>query len=90
MSTIADLIRSGALIPVQVYGTECAHDECDNPRHDGFGLSDRFSRHSPGGSDCNRAEFFLLRPNDLGGHTGVVEDLDEIRAALNEVLDGRG
>lgn len=98
MSTIADLIRSGALIPVAVYGG-CGHPEplpghpnrtCDEDEHFSWGLSDRFSRHSPGGSDCNRAEFFLLRPNDLGGHTGVVEDLAEIRAALNEVLDGNG
>lgn len=85
MSTIGDLIRSGALVPVAVFGTECAHEGCEDETHDGFGLCDRFSRHTPGGSDCNRAEFFLMRPNDL--RSGPNVDLDDIRAALNEVLD---
>ncbi len=86
MGLIADLIRSGALVPVQVFGTECSH----NPPEDfSFGLCDRFSTHTPGGSDCNRAEYFLLRPNDLTfeGSTAEIEDLEEIRAALKEVLD---
>jgi len=72
-STIAELIRSGALVPVQVFGS-CGHPDpspgwpnatCDEGEHFSFGLCDRFSTHTPGGSDCNRAEFYLLRPNDL-------------------------
>jgi hypothetical protein len=85
-------------VPVQVYGG-CAHPVefegrtvrcldgfCDTW---GFGLCDRFSRYTPGGSDCNRAEFFLLRPSDLDSSNGLSdEDLAVIREALEEVLDG--
>lgn len=96
MNGIADLIRSGALIPVQVFGgdTEGAGragvEHCSNCGHEvpwSFGLSDRFSKWAPGGSDCNRAEFFLLRPNDLTFNDAPVEDLEAIRAAIEEVLD---
>jgi hypothetical protein len=83
---IKNLIRSGALIPVQVFGTNecCEHgsmgagQDCPST---GFGLCDRFSSHAPGGSDCNRAEFFLLRPSNE-----VMAD-PSIRAALEEVID---
>lgn len=56
MDSVARLIQHGFLIPVQVFG---GGDE-----EWSYGLSDRFSYHAPGGSDCNRAEFFLLRPSD--------------------------
>lgn len=94
-SRIAELIRSGALIPVDVYGG-CGHPDplpgypertCDEDDHLSYGLCDRFSQFAPGGSDCNRAQFFLLRPNDLGPFGGAeIEDLEEIRAAITEVL----
>jgi len=90
--SIADDIRSGALVPVAVFGgpSDCPH--CGKQVPWAFGLCDRFSKFTPGGSDCNRAEFFLLRPNDLGTWVGdpnpaSEQDLAEIRKALDEVLD---
>lgn len=96
MASIADLIRSGALVPVQVFGGDadkagdtgtqhCQKCHADVPW--GYGLCDRFSRFKPGGSDCNRAEFFLLRPNDLGHQGAEVQDMEAIRTAIQEVLD---
>lgn len=82
---IGDLIRKGALIPVQVFGTDtcCEHGdgggaECKST---GYGLCDRFSTHAPSGSDCNRADDFLLRPSDEAMRDPAV------RAALDQVLD---
>lgn len=75
VSEVAKLILRGVLVPVQVFGTDecCEHTLGPNQVEDpveagceavGHGLSDRASYHAPGGSDCNRAEFFLLRPSN--------------------------
>lgn len=58
MSVLAQLILNGTLIPVQVFGGPDDYNEW------GYGLCDAFSLHAPAGSDCNRAEIFLLRPSD--------------------------
>lgn len=64
------LIGAGRLIPVQVFGA------------DSYGLCDRFSPHTVG-SDCNRADDFLLRP---------VDQLmtEPVRAAIAAEEPGRG
>lgn len=73
---LLDLVRRGVLMGVEVFGTDscCKHghlnagdipivdDETDCPAT-GYGLCDRFSEHAVG-SDCNRADAFLLRPAD--------------------------
>lgn len=81
------LIESGVLLPVQVFGSE---DCCEHNPHgasdappcpsQGHGLCDRFSIHTPAGSDCNRAEWWLMRPVD--------EAMDDpaLRAAWMSVL----
>lgn len=79
---LAAMIRTGTLVPVQVFGTEsCCQHGAEGCESIGYGLCDRFSTHAPSGSDCNRAEFFLLRPSDA-----AMED-PGIRAALISVLD---
>lgn len=96
--TIAELVRSGALVPVEVYGG-CGHPDplpghpdrtCGSEDHFSWGLSDRFSKFAPGGSDCNRAVFFLLRPNDLAFGGAKIENEADIRAAIEEVLEAGG
>lgn len=87
--SLAKLILNGHLIPVQVFGTDhCQHgDDVDGLpccEMSGFGLCDRFSQHAMAGSDCNRAEFFLLRPSD------ELMDGVEVRAAIQHVLDNDG
>ena len=78
---VAKMIRLGVLVPIAVFGTDCDHDGCEDERHGSFGLMDRFSRHSPAGSDCNRAEFYMLRPSDdLMQGPLVKEALDEVIA----------
>lgn len=67
------LIKNGALLPVMVFGTTdcCAHGPFDpsNPAAHrdcvsvGHGLCDTFGPHTVG-SDCNRAERYLMRPSD--------------------------
>jgi hypothetical protein len=64
---VASAIANGDLIPVEVFGT------------DSFGLCDRFSRHAPGGSDCNRAVKFLFRLSDEAMADPNVQDtLDQV------------
>ena len=77
---MAELIRSGVLIPVAIFGgdTDCA---CGRRIHWGYGVMDRFSTHSPAGSDCNRADAYLLRPSDKA------MDDPAVKAALNAVLE---
>lgn len=93
---IAGLIRTGALIPVAVFGN-CDHPvptspeyaaqtgktetTCGDESHWGWGLMDRVSEHSPAGSDCNRAVPYMLRPSD-----DAMQSV-EVRAAILEVLD---
>lgn len=84
MSSVAQivaLIESGDLIPVQVFGGMETCDGCHAEVEWGYGLCDRFSTHAPGGSDCNRAAFFLLRPSDA-----AMKD-PAVRAALGAVLE---
>jgi hypothetical protein len=92
---IAALIRLGALIPVTVFGN-CAHPvpthpayaaqtgesetTCEDESHWSYGLMDLMSEHSPGGSDCNRASSFLLRPSD----EAMADPL--VREAIEHVL----
>lgn len=93
---IAALVRSGALIPVQVFGS-CDHPvtndrgqtfRCEEPDHWGFGLSDRMSEHAMVGSDCNRAEGFILRPSDaLMGTAAVREAIAAVVAAADRFYD---
>jgi hypothetical protein len=84
---VARAILSGDLIPIMVFGTDecCEHgpDAEDNRdcRSTGFGLCDRFSKHAPGGSDCNRANHYMLRPSD------ALMDDAEVQAALDAVLE---
>jgi hypothetical protein len=93
---IARLIRSGYLIPVQVFGN-CGHPvtneregvylggqtfTCEQDEHWSYGLSDRVSTYAPAGSDCNRASFFVLRPSDE-----LMTADPAVRAALREVLE---
>lgn len=63
---LSTLIDNGWLLGVQVFGVDdcCEHGDDPCPA-DGFGLCDNMNQHSPGGSDCNRAERFLMRPHDL-------------------------
>ena len=83
---LADAILSGLLIPVMVFGTNecCEHgisaDENPACHSSGYGICDQISTHAPGGSDCNRAYNFLLRPNDEAMNSVAVE------AALLAVL----
>ena len=93
---LAALIRSGALIPVAVFGN-CEHPvptssdyaaatgkretTCEDESHWSWGLMDRSSEHSPAGSDCNRAIPYMLRPSDKAMHGPMV------RKAIWEMLD---
>lgn len=88
---LVQLIETGALVPVQVYGG-CGHPDpspghpratCNEDEHFSWGLMDRFSTHAPGGSDCNRAASFILRPSD-----NLMDD-NAVRRALRRVLDDR-
>ena len=83
---LAGLVRSGALIPVMVFGTEdcCKHGSAADCESTGYGLCDRFSHHAQAGSDCNRADFFLLRPSDEAMGDPV------LREAIQWVLDNDG
>lgn len=90
---VAKLILTGALVPVSVFGPglvcpSCAKGLDDEPcPHCGsevvgsFGLCDRFTHVGSVGSDCNRAEWFLLRPTD------ELMDSEGVRQALRDVLD---
>jgi hypothetical protein len=90
---IARLILTGALIPIDVFGghsdpkDKMGHSDADNcpicggDLEWGYGLCDKFSRHAPGGSDCNRAVKFMLRPSD-----DAMDSL-EVRAALRAVVE---
>lgn len=69
LGMLHQLIDSGWLIGVEVFGTTdcCEHGQMQGDEgciSTGFGLCDVFSRHSPAGSDCNRAARFLFRPHD--------------------------
>lgn len=85
------LVKSGVLIPVQVFGgyndptdpdmTVYACPSCNSELEWGYGLADRCSTHAPSGSDCNRAAFFLLRPSDA-----AMAD-PALREALEAVLE---
>lgn len=63
--TLADLVRRGVLIGVEVFGTDdcCEHGPFDECPANGFGLCDTFGPASVG-SDCNRAERWIMRPSD--------------------------
>lgn len=64
-SRLAEMIRAGDLLPVQTFGAENAEcPKCGHEWEDGYGLMDRFSEHTPAGSDCNRAVEFIMRPTD--------------------------
>ncbi len=91
---IAALIRLGALIPVTVFGN-CEHPvptrpgaaetACNDQAHWAYGLCDLMSEHSLAGSDCNRADHFLLRPSDEAMADPVVREA--IAAVLQSVAD---
>lgn len=49
------LVDEGWLIGVELFGED---------EDTGVGLCDVFSKNSPSGSDCNRAERWLMRPHD--------------------------
>src|ERR1700735_296444 len=73
LNTLAEAIEAGDLIPVEIFGT------------DSYGVCDKFSRHSAGGSDCNRAAGMLFRLSDDLMHN------QEVLASLYGVLeDGVG
>ena len=97
---IAALIRLGALIPVTVFGncghpvptrpgiaiaTGAAETECNDASHWNYGLADLMSEHSLAGSDCNRADHFLLRPSDEAMADPLVREA--IDAVLQSVAD---
>lgn len=70
LAMLRALVDDGWLLGVGVFGDEscCLHGDpvpegVDCPVT-GFGLCDNMNEHSPGGSDCNRAERFLMRPHD--------------------------
>lgn len=69
LNRLAEAIRAGELLPVVIFGT------------DSYGVCDRFSTHSPGGSDCNRASGMLFRLSDEQMHN------QEVLAAFYAVLD---
>lgn len=77
---IAELLRVGDLIPVTVFGTDscCEHGDHTDCKSTGYGLCDRFTTLNVAGSDCNRANHFLLRPSD--------EAMDS--PLLRQILDG--
>ncbi len=77
---LAEMVRSGLLLPVQVFGGPETCQKCGHDVPWTYGLCDRFTEHSPGGSDCNRAEPFLLRPSD------AAMDDPELRAAIDHVI----
>ena len=62
---LVQLIQRGALVGVEIFGSDdcCEHGMHESCPADGFGLCDNFGPHTVG-SDCNRAERFLLRPSD--------------------------
>lgn len=67
-AVLLDLVQRGVLVGVEVFGTNTCCDHGVDPsdaacESTGYGLCDRFSEHSVG-SDCNRADAFLLRPSD--------------------------
>lgn len=83
---VALLIREGHMIPVEIFGAagENAETHCSCGKELpewGYGVSDRFSTHAPGGSDCNRADVYMLRPSD------ALMETTEIKAALRDVLE---
>lgn len=84
IETLALCIEQGWLIPVQVFGTDqcCEHGEYAECLSTGYGLCDRFSKHSPAGSDCNRADNFLLRPSDAALRN------PRVQAAFAQILEG--
>jgi hypothetical protein len=49
------------LVPVEVFTGVCGHEECANPDHLGYGISDAVSAWS----DCNRATGQIYRVDDL-------------------------
>lgn len=59
---LLELVRSGALIGVEVFGTDdcCEHGPDTDCPSKGYGLCDALAPHS----DCNRARKWLLRPSD--------------------------
>ena len=61
------LLDGGHLIPIEVFGAD-----------DGYGLCDKFTKHSPGGSDCNRARPFMLRPSDELMTPEILEKCKEV------------
>lgn len=61
LEAITTLVNEGWLMGVAVFGG----DPADDPENEwSFGLCDRFGPHTPGGSDCNRAAPFIVRPHD--------------------------
>lgn len=72
---LAQLIDDGWLIGVEVFGAHCCDDIAGCTNESGFGLCDTFSSHACG-SDCNRAEKWLMRPSDtlMGSVTNMLHD----------------
>jgi hypothetical protein len=71
LRSLLGLIDGGWLIGVMVFGTDqcCLHDpdgfnEVNCPSTS-YGLCDTMHDPHSVGSDCNRAERFLMRPHDL-------------------------
>lgn len=78
---LAQLILDGDLLPIDVFGGESSCRKCNAPVQWSFGLMDRFSEHSPAGSDCNRAGEFMVRPSD------ELMQSTEVIAAIKHVID---
>lgn len=74
---LVELVRLGVLVGVEVFGADscCEHGDFADCDAAGFGLCDVFGPHSVG-SDCNRAERWLLRPRD-----GLLSD--DLHAEIN-------
>lgn len=70
------LVEDGWLIGIEVFGAHCCDDIGACERESGFGLCDVFGPASVG-SDCNRAEGYMLRPADA-------LMVDGLKAAIND------
>jgi len=84
------LVEDGWLIGVEVFGAHSCDDIAACEREGGFGLSDVFGPASVG-SDCNRAESYLLRPADKLMHENLEKAIhDEKRFDHHRQQRGMG
>jgi hypothetical protein len=79
---IYELVKDGWLLGVGTFTGEgcCVHPYDDDCPNAGVGLCDNMNPHSPGGSDCNRAAPWLMRPNDAVASERIALEIAESSA----------